>query len=312
MNFHKNEQEKQIDKVLEYIEENLKEPLPLEKLAAISTYSPYHFQRTFKGIVGETPASYVKRLRLENAAHFLIYEPRMAVTEIAMVCGFTSLSYFTQSFKESFKTSPKKWREGAYLERFPRVYQDSKKSKLFSKNKQEDNGTNSYNEFKWLDLAKVRTIEFPVCTTVKRQRFGPYHEGIPEVWEDFYHWSNSRGLIHSSTFIFGVPTSNPYITPPEKSRYEFHVQAGEDEQLQNDGTYFKGGRHVIYEFNDYVDYKDRGLLIECYSELYSYWLPRSGYKYLGNPIELVHFEKEENSLNITCKIKAIALAIEPK
>ncbi|MFC0270753.1 hypothetical protein ACFFIX_04715 [Metabacillus herbersteinensis] len=46
-----NEQQKQINKVLEYIEENLNESLPLEKLAKVSTYSAYHFQRIFKGSV---------------------------------------------------------------------------------------------------------------------------------------------------------------------------------------------------------------------------------------------------------------------
>jgi AraC family transcriptional regulator len=70
---YKIEQQRQINKVLEYIDEHLSEALPLEKLAKVSTYSAYHFQRTFKAITGETPAGYIKRLRLENAAHFLIY-----------------------------------------------------------------------------------------------------------------------------------------------------------------------------------------------------------------------------------------------
>jgi AraC family transcriptional regulator len=315
VNFYKNEQEKQMTKVLEYIEQNLTESLTLETLAAVSTYSPYHFQRTFKGIVGETPAGYVKRLGLENAAHSLIYEPSKAVTEIALMCGFSSVSYFTYSFNEYFKTSPKKWREGAYLERFPRVYHDSKKSKLFSKNMQEDESSCHYNEFKWLDLAKVKTMDFPVCATVKRQRFGPYHEGIPDVWEGFFHWANARGLMKSDTLLLGVPSSNPYITPPEKSRYDFFVEVkGEDlDQLADEQVHrFNGGKHVVYEFEEAMDYSERGKLIECYSELYSYWLPRSGYKYLGNPVELVQIVKDEYSLDLICKIKAIALAVEPK
>lgn len=46
-----NEQQKQINKVLEYIEENLNADLPLEKLAKVSTYSVFHLQRTFKAHV---------------------------------------------------------------------------------------------------------------------------------------------------------------------------------------------------------------------------------------------------------------------
>jgi AraC family transcriptional regulator len=310
-----NEQQKQINKVLEYIEENLQEALPLEKLAKVSTYSAYHFQRTFKAMIGETPAGYIKRLRLENAAHYLIYEHQIPVTQIALMCGFTSLSYFTYSFNEYFKTSPKKWREGAYLERFPREYYDSKKSKQISNINKEDSQTNPYNEFKWLNLTKVKTIEFPVCATVNRQSIGPYTKGIPDVWEDIYHWSNSRGLIKPDTFMFGVPRNNPYITPPEKSRYDCRIEIKNDEvsNVIDETSYsFKGGKHVVYEFDEPVHYSERGKLIECYSELYSFWLPRSGYRYLGNPIELVHMVQVEGSLSVDCKIKAICLAIEPK
>jgi AraC family transcriptional regulator len=309
------EQQKQINKVLEYIEENLNESLPLEKLAKISTYSVYHFQRTFKGIVGETPAGYIKRLRLENAAHLLIYEHQIPVTQVALICGFSSLSYFTYSFNEYFQTSPKSWREGAYLERFPREYYDSKKSKLNSNNKNADNQSNNYNEFKWLDLTKVKTIEFPVCATVNKQSIGPYTKGIPNAWADIYHWANSRELIHQNTMMFGVPRNNPYITPPDKSRYDCRIVVNEDERsiLNEEPIYhFKGGKHVVYEFDEPVNYSERSKLIECYSELYSFWLPISGYRYLGNPIELVHIEPINGSLNLNCSIKAIALAIEPK
>ena len=309
-----NELHKQINIVLEYIEENLSEPLPLEKLAKVSTYSVYHFQRTFKGLIGETPAGYVKRLRLENAAHFLIYERQIPITQVAQMSGFTSLSYFTYSFNEYFQMSPKKWREGAYLERFPREYQDSKKSKLFSNIQQEENRSNTYNEFKWLDLSKVKTIELPVCATVKRHSIGPYTKGIPHIWEDIYNWSNSRGLIKNDTLMFGVPRNNPYITPPEKSRYDCHIGIDDGSSIEGDEvTYlFKGGKHVVYEFDEPVNYSERSKLIECYSELYSFWLPKSGYRYLGNPIELIQIEPVKGTLTLDCRIKAIALAIEPK
>jgi AraC family transcriptional regulator len=308
------EQQKQVDKVLQYIEENINEPLPLEKLAKVSTYSAYHFQRIFKSLTGETPAGYVKRIRLENAAHFLIYEQHIPVTEIAFMSGFSSLSYFTYAFNEYFHTNPKKWREGAYLERFPREY-DSKNSKLNRNIKKEEQSTTAYNKFEWLDLNKVKTIEFPVCATVNRRSVGPYTEGIQNVWEDLYHWANSREVIKPDTLIFGVPRNNPYITPPEKSQYDCRIEMEEDEisTLGHETVYpFKGGKHVVYEFDEPVDYSERSMLIECYSELYSFWLPRSGYRYLGNPIELIQMEPVKGTLSIECKIKAICLAIEPK
>ncbi|MEF7563649.1 helix-turn-helix domain-containing protein [Bacillus infantis] len=303
----------QITKVLEYIDQHLQDTLPLEKLAKVSTYSPFHFQRIFKSFMGESPAAYIKRLRLENAAHLLIYEREIPITEVALMCGFSSISYFTYSFKENFSTSPRKWREGAYLELFPRVYQDSKKSKLFSNIKKEEQQQNPYNEFRWLDLDKVRTIELPVCATVNRQSVGPYTEGIPDAWEDLYHWTTSRELMKPDPFTFGVPRNNPYITPPEKTRYDCRIAIDQDKIPEGEPAFlFKGGKHVVYEFDEPVDYSERGRLIECYSELYSFWLPRSGYRYLDNPVELVDVEPLKGALSVECKIRAICLAIEPK
>lgn len=305
-------QRNQIDKVIEYIDQHLSGDLSLEQLAKVSTYSPYHFQRMFKGLIGETPAGYVKRMRLENAAHMLIYEPQLPITQIAFICGFSSLSYFTYSFNASFKTSPKSWREGAYLERFPREYLNSKKSKLFSTKAKAFQDEESYNEFKWLDLSKVKIAHFPKCSTVNRFHIGSYIEGIPEAWQDLYRWGNARTLIEKSPLIFGVPKSNPYITPPEKSRYECRLAIENQNEAEGEEPYpFRGGKHVVYEFDEPVDYRERGKLIECYSELYSYWLPKSGYRYLGNPIEIVEIINLQGTLDIGCKIKAIALAIEP-
>ncbi|WP_226672702.1 AraC family transcriptional regulator [Rossellomorea aquimaris] len=305
------DQQTQIHRVIQYIDQHLTEDLSLEHLAKVSTYSPYHFQRLFKGFIGETPAGYVKRIRLENAAHMLIYEPRVPVTEVALKCGFSSLSYFTYSFNAYFNTNPKSWREGAYLERFPREYINSKKSKLSSTNPKASRDRETYNEFKWLDLSKVKVAHLPGCSTVNRYHTGSYVKGIPAVWKDLYHWGNARDLLEDSPLIFGVPKSNPYITPAEKNRYECRLGVKGRGIPGEDTDHFSGGKHVIYEFPEPVDYEERGMLIECYSELYSYWLPQSGFRYLGNPVELVEVKGIQGSLEIRCGIKAIALAIEP-
>ncbi|MGX1262267.1 AraC family transcriptional regulator [Rossellomorea marisflavi] len=297
--------------VVNYIEDHLTEELHLNRLAEISTYSSFHFQRLFKELIGETPASYVKRIRLETAAHKLIYEPYQSITDIGLDCGFSSLSYFTTSFKRHFQSTPKEWRTGAYLERFPREYNNSKKSKVFSRELKDVKTTGAYNEFKWLDLHKVKVVDLPVASLVNRHHIGSYTGGIPNVWGDVYRWCQSRDLIQSSTLMVGVPRSNPYITPPEKSLYDCGISVpdryGEGESL----TPFRGGKHVMVTFEPPLSYEERDTLIECYSELYSYWLPQSGFKYLGNPIELVKVNTQEGTLELDISIHAIALPIEP-
>ncbi|MDR0139076.1 helix-turn-helix domain-containing protein [Metabacillus idriensis] len=308
------EQRTHISRVQNYIEENLHLKLTLAHLAKVSTYSPYHFHRLFSEFTGETPADYVKRHRLEKAAHTLIYEPEKPVTEIAIDCGFSSLSYFTYTFHETFHHSPKAWREGAYLEKFPRVYLDSKKSKQDSSKRKEENQKREYTEFQWVDLSKVKTVVLPERAIVLKHRLGEYSKEIEQTWESIFRFCHARDLLHEKTMMIGVPRNNPYITPAEKCRYDCCISIDDFGSI-GDGaekSAFPGGKYAVYEFDEPVDYSNRKLLIECYSELYSFWLPKSGYRYLGNPIELVQIVPRAGTFELDCKITAIALEIEPK
>jgi AraC family transcriptional regulator len=53
------------------IERDLDATLSLPELADHACLSPFHFHRLFTAVVGEPPAEYVRRLRLERAAHEL-------------------------------------------------------------------------------------------------------------------------------------------------------------------------------------------------------------------------------------------------
>ena len=57
-----------IDKVTEYIHQNIDQPLSLHKMAGIACFSPFHFHRVFTFLTGETPTEYIKRTRIEKAA----------------------------------------------------------------------------------------------------------------------------------------------------------------------------------------------------------------------------------------------------
>ena len=51
-----------------HIEAHLDESISLEELAAVACFSPYHFHRIFRALVGESVMEHVRRLRLERAA----------------------------------------------------------------------------------------------------------------------------------------------------------------------------------------------------------------------------------------------------
>lgn len=94
-----------IELALEFIEAHLREDLRVEIVAGVAAYSPWHFQRLFSAIVGETVASYIRRRRLAAALDALLAS-RRPIVEIAWEHGFESQEAFTRAFKAAFGMTP--------------------------------------------------------------------------------------------------------------------------------------------------------------------------------------------------------------
>lgn len=105
-----NEYRVRINEVVNFILHNLTEELSLQQLADIAQYSPFHFQKIFKQVVGESPKQYVIRMRLETAAHALIMHRHKTITEIALENGFSSSATFARSFKNYFGVPAEEFR----------------------------------------------------------------------------------------------------------------------------------------------------------------------------------------------------------
>lgn len=92
-------------RVLAHIESNLdsydEEVLQLETPAEQSCFSAYHFHRIFRGMIGESVKSYIRRLRLERAATRL-RQGREQITVIAFDSGYDSHEVFSRAFRTQF------------------------------------------------------------------------------------------------------------------------------------------------------------------------------------------------------------------
>ena len=60
--------------------------------------------------MGEPVYQFIRRLRLEKSAGLLLTTPRKSITEIALMCGFSTSSSFAKSFKNHFRMSATEWR----------------------------------------------------------------------------------------------------------------------------------------------------------------------------------------------------------
>lgn len=95
-------------KVLEYIEQHLDQTLTLTELARQTNLSDFHFARMFKHAIGQAPHRYVLHRRL-NLARQLLTQRQLSMTEIALRCGFSSASHFSNRFRADCGVSPSQY-----------------------------------------------------------------------------------------------------------------------------------------------------------------------------------------------------------
>src|ERR1019366_716684 len=95
-----------INRAIDHVTRNLAEPLRLDEVAKVACFSPYHFHRVFRAVVGETLHDFVKRLRLDRALYLMSHGAGMSLTEVAIGCGFGSSSDFSRSFRDRFGVPP--------------------------------------------------------------------------------------------------------------------------------------------------------------------------------------------------------------
>lgn len=95
--------------LLDFIEAHLDQPLTLAQLSQQAALSEFHFARMFRHSVGEAPHQYVMRRRMLRAKAMLA-DDSLSLTAIALSCGFSSPSHFTNRFRQMHGMSPSLWR----------------------------------------------------------------------------------------------------------------------------------------------------------------------------------------------------------
>ena len=98
------------DLVRRYIDNHFKENLTLDQLAQMVHISKYHLAHTFREEFHISPISYLIARRIQES-RFLLRETDHSISQIAQILGFSSLSYFSQSFRRLEGISPIEFRK---------------------------------------------------------------------------------------------------------------------------------------------------------------------------------------------------------
>ena len=87
------------------------EEISIERLASASSLSPNQFRRVFAKATGSSPQAYLNHLRITMAASMLL-RTDLTIAEIALRCGFPTLSCFNRQFRLLRGITPGKFRAG--------------------------------------------------------------------------------------------------------------------------------------------------------------------------------------------------------
>ena len=98
-----------LNRVREYIEQNLENNVSLAALAEVAGISLYHFAKAFKQSTGATPHQYVLARKIDRAKQLLV-DPNRSVLEASARTGFVDQSHFTKIFRRVVGVTPTEYR----------------------------------------------------------------------------------------------------------------------------------------------------------------------------------------------------------
>jgi len=102
--------EKDYEKILLHIENNLTENISIDELAEKFGIGKHDFFKKFKTSTNITPYKFIVQKKLERSKQ-LLREFKYTLTDITYLLNFTDQSHFTKSFKKMFGVTPNEFRK---------------------------------------------------------------------------------------------------------------------------------------------------------------------------------------------------------
>lgn len=274
-----------INRVFQYIDENLDSDLSLNTISEVAFFSPFHFHRIFKTITGETLNEYVTRRRVEKSASDLIHK-NIGITEISLKYGFNDNSSFTRTFKKFYGVSPTD-----FIKQNPNKF--SKIRQLESKNGQAYPDYEKYicvikNLKNWIKMnAKIEIKKMPKMDLAYVSCIGP--QNLENAYQKLIKWATPKGLVNEQAKMVTIYHDSFKVTEANKVRMSACVIL--KEQVVTDGEI---GLASIGEGKCMVGNFEIGLneFEKSWTGLFI-WMNENGYK----KADRNHFEIYHNNFN---------------
>lgn len=258
--------DQRIARAVRVLEARMDRPPVVRVMARALGLSHHHFHRLFRAETGETPAAYLRRIRLDAAAVRLRWGAQ-PVGDIAMTLGYESQSAFTRAFSARFAAPPGRFRATS-------------------------GGPSPTLDQAVLRMIVVRTLA-PIRVAARRYVGSPW--AVRSFWQDFAARLPAGFTDRPTTRYLGLVHDDPRVTPPEDCRYDCCVTF---DPRHDAGFGLAGlGLHVIEtRGGPYARLEHRGpreTVMASYDTLFAHWIALRGQRLADDPAIEVHVRRRD-------------------
>jgi AraC family transcriptional regulator len=262
---------RRIHKVQDYIQQHLAQSLSIEELSDAAGFSKYHFSRIFQGMLHESLAHYVNRIRMENALFLLAHRADKNITDIAYELGLSDSAVFSRTFKNFYGVSPRQYRN-EYSKNCKDSFLLSEYNKDTAKKEWKDNP---------FPVTGQITIENLVEIQVAYVRHTGTYETLAKEYANmvqtlFDYAQKQHLLMQGQNRVLAMYHDNPEFGDESQFRTSLCLTVPEDIRIQEDGVVgmmkLEGGLYAVGHFEiQQEQYSD------AWNYMYQEWISGSGY-----------------------------------
>jgi AraC family transcriptional regulator len=270
---------KRINRVIDYVRNNLDQSLKLDDLANIACFSTLHFHRIFGALTGETVSQFTNRSRLEKAAR-LLRDTKLPITIIGLECGFSSSATFSRSFKNQYDKPPKLYRNSG----------DFKNSKICKELFPGDEYVLPMADEIKEKLFQVEVKNFPVWDIGYIRVLNSYEgDRVIQAFGKIIKWARDQNILDDGV-LFGMSIDDPLVTPKKLYQYEVCIASKMPFECIEGMSRMKlpARQYAVVRING-----DIRMVATAWNYLYRGWLIKSDYEPEHAPAIEVFLNKEK-------------------
>lgn len=205
-----------INRALNYAHANGDKQLQLANLADMACLSKFHFTRVFQDTIGESPVSFLRRIRLEKAASLIKHDNHLPILEVASRCGFSTPQLFSRVFGNKFGFAPGQFRDNHlnHLEDCRRAGYANPIQNNFNQICAETNST--------ITESQIDIVRLPPTRVAYVRSIGRYGGcgDISNAMDAVQSWAEQQELWSATSEIIGISWDYSSITPVGLCRYD--------------------------------------------------------------------------------------------